>query len=48
MGGPLVRFFGSLFPAHHEPGDAPDRLDPTQVQRVGCLCVAAACLLANR
>jgi len=42
-----VRFFGNFFPAYHEPGDAPDQLDPVQVQRVARFCVATAWLLAN-
>jgi Zn-dependent M28 family amino/carboxypeptidase len=47
-GVPFVRFFGNFFPAYHEPGDTPDRLDPAQVQRVARLCFATAWLLANR
>jgi len=42
-----VRFFGNFFPAYHEPGDAPDQLDPVQVQRVARFCLATAWLLAN-
>ncbi|HVN30938.1 MAG TPA: M20/M25/M40 family metallo-hydrolase [Thermoanaerobaculaceae bacterium] len=45
---PFVRFFGNFFPAYHEPGDTPDQLDPTQVQRLARFCLATAWLLANR
>ncbi len=47
-GVPLVRFFGNFFPASHEPGDTPDTLDATQVQRVARLALATAWLLAGR
>lgn len=47
-GVPFVRFFGNFFPAYHEPGDTPDTLDATQVQRVARLAFATAWLLADR
>ncbi len=45
---PFVRFFGNFFPAYHEPGDTPEALDATQVERVARLAFATAWLLANR
>ena len=48
MGGPLLRFFQNFFPAHHEPGDTADQLDPMQVQRMARLCFATAWLVADR
>ena len=47
-GVPFVRFFGNFFPAYHEPGDTPETLDATQVQRVARLALATAWLLADR
>ena len=47
-GVPFVRFFGNFFPAYHEPGDIPDKLDAAQVQRVARLAFATAWLLADR
>jgi Zn-dependent M28 family amino/carboxypeptidase len=47
-GVPFVRFFGNFFPAYHEPGDTPDKLDASQVQRVARLALATAWLLADR
>ncbi len=46
-GVPFIRFFGNFFPAYHEPGDTPERLDATQVQRVARLAFATAWELAN-
>jgi GNAT superfamily N-acetyltransferase len=45
---PFVRFFGNYFPAYHEPGDAPEALDPEQVRRVARLGLATAWLIADR
>jgi hypothetical protein len=45
---PFVRFFGNFFPAYHEPGDTPEALDATQVERMARLAFATAWLLANR
>ncbi len=44
----FVRFFGNFFPAYHEPGDTPEKLDTAQVQRVARLALATAWLLARR
>ena len=46
-GVPFIRFFGNFFPAYHEPGDTPERLDAEQVQRVARLAFATAWELAN-
>jgi hypothetical protein len=45
---PFVRFFGSFFPAYHEPGDTADALDSAQVQRLARLAFATAWHLAAR
>jgi len=45
---PFVRFFGNFFPAYHEPGDTPEALDATQVERMARLAFATAWLLACR
>lgn len=45
---PFVRFFGNFFPAYHEPGDAAEALDASQVQRVARLALATTWLLADR
>jgi hypothetical protein len=45
---PFIRFFGSYFPAYHEPGDTLGNLDPAQVRRMACLAFATAWALANR
>jgi hypothetical protein len=47
-GVPFIRFFGNFFPDYHKPGDTPDRLDMTQVQRVARFAFAAAWELANQ
>jgi Zn-dependent M28 family amino/carboxypeptidase len=46
-GVPFIRFFGNFFPAYHEPGDAPDTLDPAQVERMARFVFATAWLLAT-
>jgi hypothetical protein len=45
---PFVRFFGNFFPGYHEPGDRPESLDATQVQRLARLALATAWRLADR
>jgi hypothetical protein len=45
---PFIRFFGNFFPAYHQPGDTPDQLDATQVQRMARLAFVTAWLLADR
>jgi len=45
---PFVRFFGNFFPGYHEPGDRPESLDATQVQRMARLALASAWRLADR
>jgi hypothetical protein len=47
-GVPFVRFFGNFFPGYHQPGDRPEALDATQVQRVARLALATAWRLADR
>ncbi len=47
-GVPFIRFFGNFFPDYHKPGDTPDRLDMTQVQRVARFAFATAWELANQ